>query len=213
MSGSVGIQVGRVCPRCGREESIPIVWGMPSGDLFELAERGLVALGGCLLSPEGDPEWSCRACGLDWGREGDPTADEQALTDALGVDWPDVVRVLGAGWGREPAGADDGMQWFVSGEPAQVSIGVEGRSFVLARPLVDWGPRREVEPADGGRFTREHLLWFPDDVSAVAEAIASRRRRSFRWCRTCRRPAAPEAFDAPDMACAACDAAYGRFSE
>src|SRR3712207_2600740 len=79
MNYSVGIQVGRVCPGCGREESVPIVWGMPSGDLFELAERGLVVLGGCLLDPAGNPEWSCRACGLDWGREGDPTADEQAL--------------------------------------------------------------------------------------------------------------------------------------
>ncbi|WP_205884722.1 hypothetical protein, partial [Escherichia coli] len=70
MSDSVGIQVGRVCPGCGRDESVPIVWGMPSGDLFDLAERGLVSLGGCLRDPDGDPQWACRACGLDWGREG-----------------------------------------------------------------------------------------------------------------------------------------------
>jgi hypothetical protein len=185
---------------------------MPSGDVVELAERGLVSLGGCLLDPDGNPQWACRACGLDWGREGDPTADEQALADLLGVGWPDVVRVLGAGWRREPAGEDDGMRWFVSGEPAQLSVGVDGGSFVLARPLVDWGPRKEIQPVDGGRFSREHLVWLPEDVTRAAEVIASRRRRSFRWCRTCRRPAAPEAFDSPEGACASCVAAYERFS-
>lgn len=213
MDESVGIQAGRVCPGCGREESIPIVWGMPSGDLFELAERGLVVLGGCLLDPAGDPAWECRACGLAWGREGDPTADEQALADALGVGWPDVVRVLGAGWRREPAGADYGLQWFVSGEPGQLAVGVDAAGFMLAPPPVGWAPQHEVWPLDGSRFTREHLRWFPAEVVEAAEAIVTRRRRSFRWCRTCRRPAAPETFDSTEATCLSCLEAYERFSE
>ncbi|MGY1771962.1 hypothetical protein [Blastococcus sp. SYSU D00813] len=213
MSGSVGIQAGRICPGCGREESIPIVWGMPSGDLFELAEQGQVALGGCLLDPGGNPEWSCRACGLDWGRQGDPTADEQALADALRVSWPTVLRALGAGWRREDAGPDSGLEWFTSGQPAQLSIGVHGGGFVLARPMVDWGPRQDVYPPGEHRLSREDLQWFPSEVTRVAEDIASRRRRSFRWCRTCRRPAAPEAFHGAEMTCTACLESYERFHE
>lgn len=211
MSFSVGIQAGRVCPRCGREESIPIVWGMPSGDLFELAERGQVALGGCLLGPDGNPEWSCRACGLDWGRAGDPTADEQALADLLRVGWPEVLRALGAGWRREDT-ADGGLQWFVSGEPAQLAVGVDAAGFVLARPLVDDGPRQDLWPPDGHRFTREDLRWFSSEVRHHAREIAVRRRRSFRWCGTCRRPAAPESYDRAEEMCTACLERYERFS-
>ncbi len=208
MSGAVGIQAGRVCPGCGREESVPIVWGMPAGDSFELAERGLVSLGGCLRDPEGDPVLECRACGLAWGREGDPTADEQALADLLRVTWPTVLRALGAGWRWEDPGPEDGFRWFVSGEPAQLSIGVDAVGFVLARPLVAWSPRQDVVPSGGLRFTREQLQWFPAEVTAEAEAIATGVRRSFRWCRTCRRPAPPEAFDRTERMCTACDEAY-----
>ncbi|MGY1741166.1 MULTISPECIES: hypothetical protein [unclassified Blastococcus] len=213
MSSSVGIQAGRICPQCGREESVPIVWGLPAGDSFDLAERGLVALGGCLRDPESDPVLECRACGLAWGREGDPTADEQALADLLRVGWPEVLRALGAGWRREDAGPDDGMQWFVSGEPAQLSVGVDAAGLVLARPMADWAPRQEVHPPDGRRLTREDLRWFSAEVIEVAGAIATRRRRSFRWCRTCRRPAAPEAFDSTRMTCTSCLEAYARFTE
>ncbi|UCH79180.1 MAG: hypothetical protein JSU81_04330 [Candidatus Coatesbacteria bacterium] len=35
------------CPKCGSDENvIPIVYGYPSEELFEAAERGEVALGG-----------------------------------------------------------------------------------------------------------------------------------------------------------------------
>ena len=211
MSESVGIQAGRVCPGCGREESVPIVWGMPSPDWFELAERGQVSLGGCVFDPDGNPQWECRACGLAWGREGDPTTDEQHLADLLGVGWPDVVRVLGTGWRRDTASGDDGMQWFLSGEPAQLAIGVDGGAFVLARPLVDQGSRRDVHPLDGSRFTREHLMWFPHEITEAARTIVTRRRRSFRWCDTCRRPVAPEAFDRTEGTCTSCLEGYERF--
>src|SRR5688500_18092275 len=52
MSEPVGVQVGRICTACGREDSIPLIWGMPGSEDFRLAERGLVSLGGCLVSEE-----------------------------------------------------------------------------------------------------------------------------------------------------------------
>src|SRR3954454_19784428 len=126
MSGSVGVQLGRACPQCAREDSVPLIWGLPDVAGMQLAERGLVALGGCMV-PGGTPVLSWRACGLEWGSHGDPTADEQALADLLGVRYADVFRALGTGWRREAApGESDGVEWFVSGEPAQVVIGVAG---------------------------------------------------------------------------------------
>ena len=148
MSGSVGVQLGRPCPQCGLEDSVPLIWGLPGIDLMQLAERGLVSLGGCMV-PGDDPAWHCRACGLDWGRPGDPTADEQALADLLGVGWTDVLRALGGGWRRESAPGEDGVEWFVSGEPAQVAVGVHGPWFQLVRPLTRWGESRlDLQPAD-----------------------------------------------------------------
>ncbi|MDP9460670.1 MAG: hypothetical protein M3Q22_10615 [Actinomycetota bacterium] len=175
---------------------------------MRLAEGGLIVLGGCLLPGE-EPVLACRSCGIEWGREGDPTADEQALADLLGVQYADVVRALGTGWRRENAAVEDGVQWFVSGEPAQVAVGVDGLGFVLARPLTSWGKdRADVQPTDGGRFGRDDLLWPPDAVAEAAETVAARRRRSFRWCRTCRRPHGPESFVGAAGICRPCASAF-----
>jgi hypothetical protein len=174
---------------------------------MRLAERGRVALGGCLVMGE-DPEFACRSCGLQWGREGDPTGDEQELAGLLGVDHVDVVRGLGGGWRRESVpGERDDVQWFVSGEPAQVAVGVEGPWFVLARPLTRWAEALQLQPADRQSFTRDDLLYLPDVVAEVVELIAARRRRSFRWCRTCRRVQAAEWFTGAARACRRCEAA------
>ncbi len=202
MGGSVGVQAGRVCPGCGKEDSIPLVYGLPGFDLFQQAERGNVALGGCMVPGE-EPVLSCRSCGREWGCEGDPTADEQALADLLGVRYADVVRALGTGWRREAADEDLG-QWFVSGEPAQVAIGLQGPFFVLARPLTGWTDDRPGPLMDDGpRFTRDDLLHEPY-VATLAEDIASARRRAFRWCRTCRRATPPESFVAAENSCERC---------
>ena len=114
MSEPIGVQVGRVCPECGREDSVPLLWGLPDFETMRLAERGQVALGGCMVMGEEPASFACRSCGLDWGREDDPTADEQELADLLGVRHVDVVRALGAGWRRETVpGERDGVHWFV----------------------------------------------------------------------------------------------------
>ncbi|MDP3209689.1 MAG: hypothetical protein Q8M65_11110 [Rhodoglobus sp.] len=54
----------RPCPRCA-SPSIPIVFGLPSFELFEAAERGEVALGGCVVS-DVESEWQCSACGAEF---------------------------------------------------------------------------------------------------------------------------------------------------
>jgi hypothetical protein len=206
MSESVGVQAGRICPSCGQEDSVRLIRGLPSFELMELAERGLVALGGCEV-PREDVAFRCRACGLEWGRESDPTAEEQELADLLGVAYPDVVRALGRGWRRESSVEDeDGVRWFVSGEPAQVAVGVHGPTFLLARPLTHWGESRvDLQPADRREFAREDLLHFPEMVAEEADAIASRRRRSFRWCRCCRRVRPPERFQGAGRICEQCE--------
>lgn len=208
MAEPVGVQRGRICPQCRREESVPVIWGLPAAETMELAERGLVALGGC-MAPGEDVAFHCRACGLEWGHEGDPTADEQQLAELLGVEYVEVVRALGTGWRREgPMGEPDHVDWFVSGEPAQVAVGVQGPRFVLARPLTRWGEGLDLQPADRREFGREDLLFLPEVVAEATDEIASRLRRSFRWCRTCRRIRAPEWFVGAARTCQGCRSAF-----
>ncbi|WP_104526011.1 hypothetical protein [Blastococcus atacamensis] len=208
MGESMGVQAGRVCPGCGEENSIPLIYGMPGAEDFQQAERGVVALGGCLM-PEDVAAFVCRSCDLSWGSEADPTADEAELAGLLGVEHADVVRALGSGWRREPGTTgEDGVAWFVSGEPAQVAIGIQAPWFVLDRPAAAWGEVRQGPlMGEGHRFTRDDVLHLPDVVADAAEVIASRRRRSFRWCRTCRRVAPPETFSASAGACEQCQRA------
>lgn len=47
---------------------MPVVLGMPVGELIEQAERGEVALGGCVVSAD-DPQWTCR-CPAAWRYDG-----------------------------------------------------------------------------------------------------------------------------------------------
>jgi len=53
-----------VCPRCGAR-AIPILHGMPTLEAFEAADRGEIALGGCVVTDE-DPDFACTGfdCGL-----------------------------------------------------------------------------------------------------------------------------------------------------
>jgi hypothetical protein len=40
---------------------VPIVYGYPTSELFEVAERGEVRLGGCVIGNE-SPDYECRDC-------------------------------------------------------------------------------------------------------------------------------------------------------
>ena len=65
MDDAISIPVEQTCPRCAGTDTVPLVMGLPSAELFELAERGLVALGGCLVGPE-PHDVVCRECGHEW---------------------------------------------------------------------------------------------------------------------------------------------------
>ena len=52
------------CPDCGGG-GIRIVYGLPGLEATEAAERGEVALGGCIVGDD-DPNLRCRACGNEW---------------------------------------------------------------------------------------------------------------------------------------------------
>jgi len=55
------------CPKCGNATGIRIVYGLPGSDLMQSAQRGEVALGGCLVMDD-NPSWLCSdaACGHKW---------------------------------------------------------------------------------------------------------------------------------------------------
>lgn len=56
-----GLPLGeKTCPVCRcSDEVVPVIYGMPSYELFLEAERGLVRLGGCCVSEE-NPQWYCK---------------------------------------------------------------------------------------------------------------------------------------------------------
>jgi len=51
----------RRCPACRSSNVLRIVYGYPDFDLFQDAEAGRVALGGCVLTGA-DPSWRCMDC-------------------------------------------------------------------------------------------------------------------------------------------------------
>jgi len=64
------------CPKCGSKNSLRIIYGMPSHELFEEADAGKVRLGGCCIF-EGNPEYFCKDCENEWKRD-------QAIDEAYG---------------------------------------------------------------------------------------------------------------------------------
>lgn len=59
-----------VCPKCGSQDVILIVYGYPTVEAGEAAERGELALGGCCVG-DNDPDRTCKACGHNWRACGD----------------------------------------------------------------------------------------------------------------------------------------------
>ena len=56
------------CPKCGSENAIPIVYGLPGAELFKQAEAGKVKLGGCCVEDD-SPEYYCNDCDHEWNKE------------------------------------------------------------------------------------------------------------------------------------------------
>lgn len=61
------------CPKCKSARVVPVVFGMPAPELSAQAQRGEVALGGCMCwGDERDNKWACRDCRHEFGGvEGD----------------------------------------------------------------------------------------------------------------------------------------------
>jgi len=55
------------CPKCDTGNGVDIVYGMPSPELAEQAEQGLIALGGCVVE-DNQPVYRCLACGFEWDK-------------------------------------------------------------------------------------------------------------------------------------------------
>ena len=55
------------CPKCGGSKVVRVVYGRPSSELTEMAERREVVLGGCCVNGD-EREWVCRECNHDFGR-------------------------------------------------------------------------------------------------------------------------------------------------
>ena len=57
---------GEKCPQCSKKDSIvPIVYGYPSPELLNEADKGKVSLGGCVIRSE-NPNYNCNDCGNQW---------------------------------------------------------------------------------------------------------------------------------------------------
>ncbi len=53
------------CPVCFSLDTIPIIYGYPSHEMFEKSEAGEIHLGGCEIM-EDAPDRYCKACGSEW---------------------------------------------------------------------------------------------------------------------------------------------------
>jgi len=61
----------RVCPHCGAAKLVRLVFGMPTIEVQEKADKGLVALAGCVMDVDSDgcvPSHRCLACNGDSGK-------------------------------------------------------------------------------------------------------------------------------------------------
>jgi hypothetical protein len=55
------------CPKCDKKAGVAILYGYPSEELFEEAEKGEVVLGGCMQLLD-DPDRQCLECGHQWSK-------------------------------------------------------------------------------------------------------------------------------------------------
>lgn len=68
------------CPGCGQDvEPVPVLYGYPTPEAFEAADRGELAIGGCC--PDFGPDAVCPVCG-----EGVDAPPEPVKLDRRSVD-------------------------------------------------------------------------------------------------------------------------------
>ena len=54
------------CPSCSATHVIRIAYGYPGPEMWAAADRGGIALGGCVIGPE-NPAWRCVSCQYEFG--------------------------------------------------------------------------------------------------------------------------------------------------
>lgn len=57
------------CPKCGSSNIRRIAYGLPGLEMAEAAERGEIALGGCVID-ERSRQWECAACNVTFNDGG-----------------------------------------------------------------------------------------------------------------------------------------------
>ena len=84
------------CPSCGQQAGVPIIWGMPTPDLFDQVESGQldVVLGGCAV-PDPLVTAACRSCGARWVHDEGPA--EVTVDASIGGYWGPSYRVQAKG--------------------------------------------------------------------------------------------------------------------
>jgi hypothetical protein len=54
-----------ICPKCKKLSGIPIMYGMPSSEAFELEAKGEIYLGGCEIGLI-KSNFHCNNCNYEW---------------------------------------------------------------------------------------------------------------------------------------------------
>ena len=67
------------CPQCGKRDGVPLLRGFPTEEHFELASRGEIVLGGCVVDGTGHDR-ECRNCGHRWRASRKNAEKSQART-------------------------------------------------------------------------------------------------------------------------------------
>jgi hypothetical protein len=68
------------CPRCHATHIIPILYGLPTVETFEQAQRGELILGGCCHEKD-DPDRHCKDCGHQWLMQATPLFPQKLLSN------------------------------------------------------------------------------------------------------------------------------------
>ena len=81
-----------LCPKCKSENVVPILYGLPDSEGFEMAERGEVQLGGCIVY-KGMPEYACKECGRKWSFSSLPATAIQKVRVKVWSGLPDEMDI------------------------------------------------------------------------------------------------------------------------
>ena len=61
-SADIGAKPQVKCPKCGCPNYIPIVYGYPTHEAFEKADKGELILAGCCIFEDNPPNKKCKNC-------------------------------------------------------------------------------------------------------------------------------------------------------